>query len=272
MNTISNTSPINVWIFFLLVLILSIPFYMLGFLPDDAWRRLIPINLPISAFAIVIPPAAAMIMVYTENGASGIRSLFARVFDYRRTTNMIWYIPAVFIFPCILTISYIIMLILGMPLPEPKIVLMEIPIFFVVFFIGAVCEEIGWSGYAIDRLKDKWGAVGGALIIGVIWAVWHIIPYIQTDHTTTWVVWHTILTIIERIIYVWIYYNAGQSVFAVIITHAMNNVAFFLFPNHGSHYSPFITMWITSAVLILILLIWDWRTLNQYKHKNNTPP
>jgi membrane protease YdiL (CAAX protease family) len=41
-----------------------------------------------------------------------------------------------------------------------------------VFF--SVGEEFGWRGFAYPRLADRFGAVRGSLLLGVMWAVWHL--------------------------------------------------------------------------------------------------
>lgn len=62
---------------------------------------------------------------------------------------------------------------------EPAISVMSVVIFFFVFFIGAIGEELGWSGYIIDPMQNRYGALKAGVILGIIWAVWHIIPYSQ---------------------------------------------------------------------------------------------
>lgn len=266
----SATTPTNnnsVWIYFLLVMLLGIPFWLIGFLPDEQWRRLIPINLPLSAFMFVCPVMVALILTYKEAGGNGVKVLLKRTFDYKMAKNKLWYIPAVFLFPAIMLISYIAMYLMGMPLPaDIQIPFTIIPVFFVLFFLEAICEELGWSGYAIDRLQDKCGALGGALIVGTVWAVWHFIPYIQTGHAMTWVWWHFGATIIGRVLYVWIYNNAGRSVFAAIVYHAMTNVGYFTFPNYGSHYDPFITFIVMLVIVMAIIFLWGPRTLDRYRY------
>lgn len=37
----------------------------------------------------------------------------------------------------------------------------------------ALGEEIGWRGFLLPRLNDRIGFVGGCLVSGLIWAVWH---------------------------------------------------------------------------------------------------
>jgi len=49
--------------------------------------------------------------------------------------------------------------------------------------------------------------------------------------------------------------NGGRSVFIAALFHAMSNVAFFMFPNYGSHYDPAYFFWIVAAAVGAILLL-----------------
>lgn len=35
-------------------------------------------------------------------------------------------------------------------------------------------EEIGWTGFAYPRMRARFGALGGALLLGLLWGVWHL--------------------------------------------------------------------------------------------------
>ena len=39
---------------------------------------------------------------------------------------------------------------------------------------GPIGEEIGWTGYALPRLESLYGALPGSLILGLLWAAWHL--------------------------------------------------------------------------------------------------
>ncbi|MGD2134375.1 MAG: hypothetical protein PVI23_16415 [Maricaulaceae bacterium] len=49
---------------------------------------------------------------------------------------------------------------------------------------------------------------------------------------------------------VWLTNAAGRSVFSAVLFHAMSNLAFFLFPNLGSHYDPRVTTPILVAAAV----------------------
>jgi uncharacterized protein len=149
--------------FFVLVFVLALPFWLLGALVT---HMPLPIHLPISALQFVCPMIAAFILVSREEKPGGIKRLLKRVFDWKRIQHAIWYIPIILLNPLIMLLSYGVMLLIGRPIPEPYIPLLMIPVFFVVFFIPAACEEVGWMGYAVDPMQDRWSALTTALFWG----------------------------------------------------------------------------------------------------------
>jgi|GEM_PF-2369365 len=78
---------------------------------------------------------------------------------------------------------------LQMPTPKQNMSLLDAVLLFLLFFIGAIGEEVGWTGYVTDPLQNRFGALKAALIIGTVWAVWHIIPFIQAYRTPIWILW-----------------------------------------------------------------------------------
>ncbi len=232
--------------FFLLVILLSIPFFVLGAFID--LTKYIPIKLPISALALLCPMLAAIILTKKDRKIA----LFKRVFDYKKITNYYWYIPIFLLIPMLMCLTFFMMKWLQIPLPKFEIKLSDAFVLVILFFIGAIGEELGWTVYATDVLQRKQGFLKTALIIGVVWAVWHIIPYWQAHRTFNWIFWQCIGTVALRIIMVWLYDKTGQSVFATIICHTTINLSEFYFPNYGSQYDPFyfgITLILTAVII-----------------------
>ena len=51
---------------------------------------------------------------------------------------------------------------------------LAIPVMLLVFFLNALPEESSWRAYALDRLQQRWSALGSSLILGLIWSIWHL--------------------------------------------------------------------------------------------------
>ena len=110
-----------------------------------------------------------------------------------------------------------------------------------MFFITAACEEAGWMGYAVSPLQDRWSALTASLILGLIWAIWHVVPDIQAHQNWAFIAGQRFYSVMLRILIVWLYNNTGKSVFAAVLFHDMDNVSVYsLFPN-DPYYDPAIT-------------------------------
>lgn len=221
----------------------------------------IPVNLPVSSLMAYFPLIAACMLAYGREKGKGIRDLFLRLADWRSVRRKVWYLPALFLVPAVLFASWFYMTLADYPLPDPDLHLPMIPVMLAVFLIGAAGEEAGWMIFLVDPLQQRLSALAAAVVCGAIWAVWHIIPWMQAGHDAAWIAWHSLVTVLLRIVIVWVYNNAGRSVWMAVLVHAVTNVAFFVFPDYGSHYDPMVTGIMLTAVVVVIVYRWGARTL-----------
>jgi membrane protease YdiL (CAAX protease family) len=150
----SNPSQKNhPFLFFLLLFVLSLPIWLIG-----SSQLPLPVELPVSALMSFCPLIAASLLTLRHHGSAGIKTLLQKTFDYKKITNKIWYIPIFLLNPILFFLSFVIMRWVGRPLPQPNIPLLLAPLFFLMFFLGAAGEELGWMGYAIEPLQSRWGA------------------------------------------------------------------------------------------------------------------
>jgi membrane protease YdiL (CAAX protease family) len=253
-STSHGKSPLK---FFLLVFALSIPFWLVGALTNFQFLPAIPV----SALALLCAVGAASILVHHQNGLVGVEELLKRSFDFKRVKAKVWYLPTILLMPCIMVLSYVAMRLMGVQLPALQLSLLTTLTLFALFFIAAIAEELGWMGYAIDPLQERFGALRGALILGVVWAVWHFIPLLEAHRSLEFIGWWSLGTVTSRVIMVWLYNNTGRSVFVAVLFHTMINLSYFMFPISGSYYDPRVTGLISAAVVVLLVIIWGPRTL-----------
>lgn len=238
----------TVLIFFALVFALSIPFWVL----DTAYPiQLLP-GLPLSAIGVLAPTLAALILVYKSDHFAGVLQLLQRSFDFKLIKNGYWFLVIILINPVITVLAYGVMRAVSESLPYPAPLTLSIFPMFVFFFIGALAEEIGWTGYATEPLLRHWGTMMTGVLLGLVWTVIHFIPLLQVHRSIEWVAWWSLGTISLRMIMAWLYVHSGKSVFAAAVFHAMINLCWQLFPNNGSFYDPRVFGLITLCFAVAI--------------------
>lgn len=244
-------------IFFALIFILTIPFWVISAVTQI---QILP-ALPLSALAVVCPTLAASILLYRQKGLKGVGALLKRSFDFKRVKSAIWYVPTILLMPLIMILSYGVLHLKGVPVPPPQFSLITLIALFAAFIIGAIFEELGWTGYITEPLQKRFGALGAALIIGIIWAIWHVIPLLSVQRSISFIAWWALGTVAYRVIIVWLYNNTGQSVFIAALFHAMANLTWQLFPINGSYYDPAVTAPMAAVAAIIAIIVWRPQTL-----------
>jgi membrane protease YdiL (CAAX protease family) len=232
------------------VMVLSLPIYVWGaFYPV----RNLPFGLPGTAVMIVLPALVASIMIYREGGRAALAQLWRRLFDIDRIKDASWATLALLTMPAASVVAFVAMRALDLPLPEaPAVEIATIPIAFALYFAGGALEEIGWTGYCTEPLQQRFGVAGAGLIIGSVWAAWHLVPWaIIQDHAVYWLIGEIALTILMRLLMGYIYAHGGGSVFLATLFHAAINTSYSLFPNGGSHYDPVVTAVVLGAAMLL---------------------
>jgi len=122
------------------------------------------------------PLVASFYLTYRTNGKSGVKELLKKGIDL--TFNKKWLIPILLLIPTISGGALLISKFLGSDLPNLPLIYAPYLIiywFVYLFFLGGpLQEEFGWRGYALDRLQSQHTALTSSLLLGFIWAMWHM--------------------------------------------------------------------------------------------------
>lgn len=107
----------------------------------------------------------------------------------------------------------------------PSFGLAAVPV-FLVFDALANGEEIGWRGYALPRLQARHSALVASLVIGVVWAVWHVPKFLTEGSAQSYPFWLFLLdTVAKAIIFTWVFNSTGGSLLSVTLLHAAINTS-----------------------------------------------
>ena len=238
----------------------------------------LPLNIPITnILAAFAPLVAASVLVHKEEGRAGIKKLFGRIFDADRVTQKLWYIPIVFLPVLLYSLIYLTFHFVGLSLPGQWIIPFgSIPGLFALFFLGAVVEETGYMGYAIDSMQERFGALRASILMGIPWVVWHYPSIIQQGHHWTWIAWTTLSTVGVCVLIVWICNDTGNSLFACILFHMLLNIGRPLFPADSTHNPlvdyPAIHYSILAIAAGIVVFLWGSKTLARYRYRAGLHP
>jgi membrane protease YdiL (CAAX protease family) len=215
----------------LIYFIISIGFSWLFWIP----ATLIDEGSPGSPWAILLyiggvgPAFAGILLTYLERNKGTWKEYWQRVFDFRRI-GVRWYLVIIFAYPLITTaltfaengfIQFTESFTDNLAQP-----IRIIPFIFYIFVFGPFPEELGWRGYALGKLQKRLSALWSSLLLGTIWALWHI-PLFFMKGTYQFELgfnspafWRFMISaVVISIFFTWIYNNNRRSTLSAALFH-----------------------------------------------------
>jgi hypothetical protein len=145
-----------------------------GFPSDKAqFERLLPIFIPL---LLAGPSVASVLLTALFDGRQGVGGLLSRLVKWRVAGR--WYVIALLLGPLVL-MAELLALTCFSPRFLPRLLASDdkAPLLMAGLVAGLVVgffEELGWTGFATPRLRQRYGVFATGLIVGVLWGGWHI--------------------------------------------------------------------------------------------------
>jgi uncharacterized protein len=221
-------------------------------------------NILLIAIAQFGPSLTAFSLTYKKRGKPGVVYLLRQSLNFRIPPP---WIAAIFLLPLFISWgAWQINSILGTNIPASQILLN--PILFIQTFLltfslyGPVPEEFGWRGYSLTLLEQKFGQLKGSLLLGLIWASWHLPLFFMEGAPQSFmpVLPYFVMVIAFSVIMSWIYSGTNRNLLAALLTHTMFNFSIGLFPPmefvKGAVTSGFFYLSILYAIAAIIIYFW----------------
>jgi membrane protease YdiL (CAAX protease family) len=179
------------------------------------------------------PFIAVFIVLALTRGWAGVRDLLASMVRWR--VGLQWYAVALFLPVAIVLVALYLVALFGGPSPTAADFAgwYGLPLLFLITTLikGAFTEEPGWRGFLLPRLQSNYSPLVASLIVGVIWASWHL-PLLLSDPTGQRpALQFFVLVLAQSVVLTWVYNGTRGSVLLVILMHgAFNSFASFLVP------------------------------------------
>jgi membrane protease YdiL (CAAX protease family) len=178
------------------------------------------------------PAIAALLAAALTGGRAALRDLGARLVRWR--VGWRWYLVVV-LGPAIFSVAVAALYALlggswvaaAPPVLRGETPLVVLPLFLVVLFLtDGLGEELAWRGFALPRLLASYNAFVASLILGVLWAAWHL-PLVWTEGGPLYQqpFWLLLLDITAKsILFTWVFLHTRGSVLLAALLHATTNL------------------------------------------------
>jgi len=197
------------------------------------------------------PAIAAILVLSLTRGKEGVRSLFRSMRTWR--VGLRWWAVAI-LAPVLLSgIATGLNLALGAPGPSSEdlgrwtnVIPTALLILLVPAFGGAG-EEPGWRGYALPGLLARRSPLVASLVLGVLWAFWHLPVYLVGDQH-----WSDLVEVVFATVFLtWLFRNALGSVLIAMVFHAMNNAV------SGEYFSQWFSGNDSTRQSWMLVVVWS---------------
>jgi membrane protease YdiL (CAAX protease family) len=213
-----------------------------------------------------VPSLLAIFLTWKKEGVTGLRLLGRRILQFKLGWH--WYVITILIVILGSTGQLAINKLLGNSY-NGHLFWAQLGSFLPLLILGPLSEEIGWRGYALGRLQTRWNALTSSLIVGLVWALWHL-PLFLTVGTSQHELGLPFISFLvgfmaNSILYTWLYNNTKQSIWSAILFHWLYTYAFQVMStwvNRSPLYNwlEYLPYMIMAAIVVLI---WRPQTLSR---------
>jgi len=222
----------------------------------------IPASTPVGYLLVLLgafaPSFVAISLSARTEGATAVRVLLRRVVKWR--VDWRWYVfAATYTVALKLTVALIHRAVTGV-WPHfgttPWYIIPVAIVFSTPFQAG---EEVGWRGYALPRLAARFGLARASVLLGLIWALWHLPQFFIREGDTykqSFFVF-AIEVVALSVALAWLYATTKGSLLLTMLLHSAVNNSKDIVPSAGpgaTHvfgFSASLVAWIFSGVLWL---------------------
>jgi len=175
------------------------------------------------------PIASALFVTAVADGRAGLRHWLGRMWRWRVRWH--WYAITLLGVPAaMLATGYVYS---GGQISTPSTMALAayVPGLLIQMVTTGLAEEPGWRDFALPRLQRRFGPLAGSMVLGPLWAVWHLPLFLTEwggwpDADWTHPVAFAVFCIAFNVVMTWVFNRTGESLPLAMLLHvSVNNFA-----------------------------------------------
>lgn len=179
---------------------------------------------PVFLLGVFAPALVALALTAQAEGRTGVMRLLARMGHWQVGAR--WYAVAIGYFAVIKLAAALVHRIVTDEWPPFGNTPMALVVLGIAVSTWAQAgEEVGWRGYALPRLAQYFGLGGASLVLGVVWAAWHVPLFVLPDSGSTGQSFPAYLLQVTAmsVVFAFLYWKTDGSLLLVMLMHASVN-------------------------------------------------
>jgi membrane protease YdiL (CAAX protease family) len=223
-------------------------------------------------FALWGPALSAILITTVTRGKPGLLALFRRLLLWRVPAR--WYLVIFLGWPAI---SIQAALLHAQLTNQPVMIEWSRWSGFLTWLFSALvlgfwaCEEIGWRGFALPRLLERWNALFSSIVLGIVWAGWHLPYYLRPEGIHPDFYPFVVFAVSLSILMTWVFNHTQGSILVATFLHFWVNVYDGLQADKLSLTDPggqtLIESWLLAGVASLVVVLYGYRSLTRYRER-----
>lgn len=226
-------------------------------------KKLPDTQLPLVYLAILAGPSSAgLLLTGLVDGRVGFRALLSRLLRWRVEAR--WYAVALLTAPLLATmVSLALALFSSVFLPSIITTDAKASLLLSGLLVGllvGVFEELGWTGFAVPRLRLRYNILVTGLIVGFLWGAWHFLLFWENDSFSSGLALTLLIGRLfswlpaYRVLLVWVYDRTGSLLVAILMHASLVASTLLLQPAvTGMNLLIYIGVW--AAVLWSVVMV-----------------
>jgi membrane protease YdiL (CAAX protease family) len=203
------------------------------------------------------PGIVAIILTAIYYGKSNLKSLLKAILKWR--VKFKFYLIIIIVGIALCGLSLLIFNLITSKTIKPDQPYNFIFYFIIILPLSALWEEIGWRGFLLPLLQEKYTAMKSSLIIGFVWGLWHLPIYLAInpygDKTINFFIMMFISCFALSIILTYLYNSTKGSLLICILFHnALNTSAAYFYGNLKGDELKTLSIWILLLIISAVII------------------
>jgi len=217
------------------------------------------------------PSLTGILLTGIINGKAGLRQYLSRLLRWQVGAR--WYAVALLVAPL-----WFLAILLPLSRSSPEFLpgifaagdkASHLMVGLATGLAAGIFEELGWTGFAIPHLRRRYNVLATGLIVGILWAVWHLLVVFWLGFASgtlrgalplvSYLFDPFLFLVVFRVLMVWVY-DHTESLFVGMLMHVSLTASSRIFMPPGIVGVPLLTfdivwaaaLWLVVAVVVVV--------------------